>query len=178
MSIAAELPSGACRSSLASDSLAFRAVCGAFATGVTVVTTQGPEGPQGATVNSFTSLTLDPPQVLVCLAKESRTWKAVEESGRFAVNILSAGQETVARLFASHDPDKMSQVGWSTGTNGSPVLDDVVGVIECELSAALEQSTHMVLIGSVTGAEHEPGHLPLIFFRSTLHEGLGGSRLS
>src|SRR5688500_10700446 len=72
--------------------LAFRAVCGTFATGVTVVTADAPDGPQGGTVNSFTSLSADPPQVIVCLAKTSRTWQAVEATGAFAVNILAADQ--------------------------------------------------------------------------------------
>jgi 3-hydroxy-9,10-secoandrosta-1,3,5(10)-triene-9,17-dione monooxygenase reductase component len=153
------------------DPQAFRAVCGTFATGVTVVTTDGPDGPQGGTVNSFTSLSADPPQVIVCLAKHSRTWRAVESSGTFAVNILSAGQEDVARLFASRDETKMAHVDWSPAANGAPLLDGVVASIECTLTAALEQATHMLLIGSVTAAEHNGGD-PLIFFRSTMHPGL------
>lgn len=172
MSVAAGMPANTRGNSATSDWLAFRAVCATFATGVTVVTTSTPEGPHGATVNAFTSLTVDPPQVLVCLAKDSRTWKAVERSGRFAVNILSAGQEQVARRFASHDRDKMGQVRWHAGINGSPVLEGVVGVIECDLSAALEQSTHMVVVGAVTHAGNGPGHAPLIFFRSRLYDGL------
>jgi 3-hydroxy-9,10-secoandrosta-1,3,5(10)-triene-9,17-dione monooxygenase reductase component len=154
------------------DPQAFRAVCGTFATGVTVVTTEGPDGPHGGTVNSFTSLSADPPQVIVCLARHSRTWQAVEASGSFAVNILSADQQDVARLFASRESDKLGRVGWTPAANGAPLLDGVVGSIECTLTAALEQSTHMLLIGSVTAAVHHGGREPLIFFRSTMHEGL------
>ena len=154
------------------DPQAFRAVCGTFATGITVVTTDGPEGPHGGTVNSFTSLSADPPQVIVCLAKHSRTWRAVEASGVFAVNILSAAQGDIARLVASREPDKMGHVGWSPAPNGAPLLDGVVASMECTLTAALEQATHMLLIGSVTGAVHHAGQEPLIFFRSTMHEGL------
>lgn len=159
------------------DPQAFRAVCGTFATGVTVVTTDGPDGPHGGTVNSFTSLSADPPQVIVCLARNSRTWRAVEASGRFAVNILSAGQQDLARLFASREADKMARVGWSPAANGAPLLDGAVASIECTLTAALEQATHMLLIGSVTAAVHHADRDPLIFFRSTMHEGLtAGSR--
>jgi 3-hydroxy-9,10-secoandrosta-1,3,5(10)-triene-9,17-dione monooxygenase reductase component len=155
------------------DPLAFRAVCGTFATGVTVVTADAPDGPRGGTVNSFTSLSTEPPQVIVCLAKSSRTWQAVEASGAFAVNILSADQQQVARLFASREPAKMARAAWTSGRNGAPVLDGAAGAIECTLSAALEQATHMLVIGSVTAATHRPDADPLIFFRSTLHEGLG-----
>lgn len=155
------------------DPLAFRAVCGTFATGVTVVTTTGPDGPHGGTVNSFTSLSADPPQVIVCLAKHTRTWKAIEASGSFAVNILAADQQDVARLFASRDEDKMSRVDWVAGDNtGAPLLTGAAGTIECTLSAALEQATHMLVIGAVRTAGHRPDADPLIFFRSAMHEGL------
>jgi len=155
------------------DPLAFRAVCGTFATGVTVVTADAPDGPQGGTVNSFTSLSADPPQIIVCLAKTTRTWQAVEAAGAFAVNILAADQQQVARLFASREPDKMAAAAWTPGRNGAPVLDGVAGTIECTLTAALEQATHMLLIGAVTSAVSRADADPLIFFRSAMHEGLG-----
>jgi len=154
------------------DPLAFRAVCGTFATGVTVVTTSGPDGPHGGTVNSFTSLSAEPAQVIVCLARHTRTWKAIESSGSFAVNILAADQQSVARLFASREEDKMSRVDWAAGVTGAPLLTGAAGTIECTLSAALEQSTHMLVIGAVRTAAHRPDADPLIFFRSTMHEGL------
>ena len=171
MSLAAQMRDDERRNSTALDPAAFRQVCGTFATGVTVVTTSGPDGPYGATVNAFTSLSVDPPQVLVCLAQTSRTWAAVQEAGRFAVNILAADQEDVARLLATSAPDKMDRVAWTPGTNGSPVLDGVVGALECDLSAALAQATHMVLIGRVSHAVHVPVGDPLIFFRSAMHAG-------
>jgi 3-hydroxy-9,10-secoandrosta-1,3,5(10)-triene-9,17-dione monooxygenase reductase component len=154
------------------DPFAFRAVCGTFATGVTVVTASAADGPHGGTVNSFTSLSADPPQVIVCLARASRTWRAVESSETFAVNILAADQQHVARLFASQEPAKLGQVGWSSGHNGAPVLHGAAGTLECTLSAALEQATHMLVIGSVTHAVSRPDAAPLIFFRSAMHEGL------
>jgi 3-hydroxy-9,10-secoandrosta-1,3,5(10)-triene-9,17-dione monooxygenase reductase component len=154
------------------DPLAFRAVCGSFATGVTIVTTDGPDGPQGGTVNSFTSLSVDPPQIIVCLARTSRTWQAIETSGAFAVNILAADQQGLARLFASREEDKLRHVDWQPGANAAPVLTGVAGAIECTLSAAIEQATHMLVIGAVTHAVHRLDTDPLIFFRSTMHEGL------
>jgi 3-hydroxy-9,10-secoandrosta-1,3,5(10)-triene-9,17-dione monooxygenase reductase component len=151
----------------------FRAVCGTFATGVTVVAAQGPNEPHGSTVNSFASLSLCPPQIVVCLARSSRTWNAVEAAGAFAVNILAAGQRDVARLFASGEPDKLSRVDWAPGQNGAPLLRGAAAHLECRLTGVFPQATHMLLIGSVTHAAHRTDANPLIFFRSRMHDGVG-----
>lgn len=150
----------------------FRSVCANFATGVTVVTTNLPSGPAGGTVNAFTSLSTDPPQIIVCLNKLSRTWNAIEESGAFAVNMLGADQEHIAKLFASKEPDKFSEFKWVHGTTGSPILEGSIGLIECSLIEALPQSTHMLLIGSVVNARLGVHNDPLIFFRSSMHSGI------
>lgn len=155
------------------DPALFRAVCGTFATGVTVVTAHGPDGPQGCTVNSFASLSLDPPQIVVCLARASRTWYAAEAAGGVAVNILAADQRDVAQLFASGEPDKLARVEWTPGRGGAPVLRGAAAHLECRLVGTFRQATHMLLIGAVTHAEHRAESDPLIFFRSRLHEGIG-----
>jgi 3-hydroxy-9,10-secoandrosta-1,3,5(10)-triene-9,17-dione monooxygenase reductase component len=155
------------------DAALFRAACGTFATGVTVVTAHAPTGPQGATVNSFASLSVEPPQVVVCLARTSRTWSAAEAAGAFAVNVLAAEQRDVARLFASGAQDKLARVAWRPGFGGAPVLDGAAAHFECRLAGALRRATHMLLIGEVVHAEHRADAEPLIFFRSRMHEGLG-----
>src|SRR3954469_20543414 len=93
----------------------FRAALGAHATGVTVVTAIGENGPSGATANAVTSLSLDPPMMLACLDRGSRTLNAVRAQGRFGVNALAAGQEELARRFAGKDAEseKWASVKWS-----------------------------------------------------------------
>src|SRR5512133_2271709 len=83
----------------------FRSVLSAYATGVTVVTAVGPQGPSGATANAVTSLSLDPPMMLACLDRGSRTLTSVRAQGRFGVNALAAGQEDVARRFSGQGPE-------------------------------------------------------------------------
>src|SRR5215208_3163388 len=89
----------------------FRAALGAYATGVTVVTAIGPAGPSGATANAVTSLSLDPPMMLACLDRGSRTLTSVREQGRFGVNALAAGQEDLARRFAEKNPEAQKWEG-------------------------------------------------------------------
>lgn len=153
----------------------FRAVCGSFVTGVTVVTASSADGSHGSTVNSFASLSVTPPRIIICLAKTTSTLRHVLASGRFSVNILSDEQESVARVFASRQADKLSSVAWTTGMNGSPVLDDAMATLECSVVEAQEQETHILIVGQVTRAEHDSSASPLVFFRSTM---LGGEALT
>src|SRR5438552_15036960 len=92
------------------DSARFRTILGHFATGVTVVTGHGAEGPAGMAANSFTSVSLDPPLVLVCMARTSSTWPAIRDSGHFAVNILGEHQEETARRFGARSGDRFEGV--------------------------------------------------------------------
>ena len=152
---------------------AFRAACAQFATGVLVVTTSTPDGDFGATVNAFTALTLEPPQVLVCLARTSRTRAAIEEARVFAVNVLAADQVAVARLFATAEPDKFSRlpVPVRRGATGVPVLDGALCTLECRLTDAIAKDTHVVLIAGVIRVRHDPMKTPALFFRSRIYEG-------
>ncbi|NYD54914.1 flavin reductase family protein [Microbacterium pseudoresistens] len=153
------------------DQREFRAVCGSFVTGVTVVTASSASGSHGSTVNSFTSLSTEPPQVVVCLARNTQTLRHVRASGRFAVNILAAGQTDVARIFASKSPDKLGQVGWHVAENGAPLLDGAVSTLECDVATMQEEATHMLVIGRVTAVRHDQDAAPLVFFRSTISAG-------
>lgn len=153
-------------SSTAVDPRAFRDTVGAFATGVTVVTATGPGGPAGLTTNAFSSLSLDPPLVLVCFDNASRTLPVVREAGRFAVNVLRAGQEDVAAVFASKRvaADKFAQVTHAEA-HGLPVLDGALAWLACELRELVEGGDHTIGVGAVTALDADPDGDPLIFFR-------------
>jgi len=156
---------GTVAASLAGRAEAFRAVCAQFATGVVVVTTSTSAGDFGATVNAFTTLSLEPPQVLVCLARTSSTWAAIEEAGAFAVNVLAADQVALARLFATKQPDKFTraQVTARPGVVGAPVIEGALCTLECTLAEAFIRNTHVVLIGQVSRWRHDPAKAPALF---------------
>ncbi|MCS5734770.1 flavin reductase family protein [Herbiconiux daphne] len=149
----------------------FRAVCSSFVTGVTVVTARSADGVHGSTVNSFTSLSASPPQIIVCLARTTATLGHVLASGRLAVNILSHDQEQVARVFASKESDKLDRVEWTSGENGAPLLEGSMASLECTVMDVQPQATHMLIVCQVTRAVHEPDSAPLVFFRSTMSAG-------
>jgi 3-hydroxy-9,10-secoandrosta-1,3,5(10)-triene-9,17-dione monooxygenase reductase component len=151
----------------------FRAACAQFATGVTVVTTATPEGDFGVTVNAFTSLTLEPPQVVVCLARTSNTWGAIERARVFAVNVLAADQVAVGLLFATKHPDKfgVARAASHRGVAGVPLLDGALATLECRLADAIPRDTHVMLVGQVVNVRHNPAKDPALFFRSGLYEG-------
>lgn len=150
------------------DSDTFRSACAQFPTGVVVVTTAADGKLYGSTVNAFTSLTVEPPQVLVCLADTSRTWSAIERSGVFAVNVLASDQAPTARLFASKDPDKFAQVDHLTGTVGAPLLTGTVARFECRLDGTVRNNSHWMLIGRVVSLASDPSRESLLFVRGRL----------
>jgi len=145
----------------------FRQVLGHFPTGVTVITTIGPDGaPAGLAVGSFTSVSLDPPLVAFLPARSSSTWRAIEEQGRFCVNILAEDQEDISRVFATSGSDKFRGVGWRpSGASGSPILSGVLAWIDCRIESVFDGGDHHVVLGRVVelAVERETG--PLIFFR-------------
>ena len=157
--------------------VALRAACALFATGVVVVTTSTSAGDFGATVNAFTALTLEPPQVLLCLARTSSTWTAIEQARVFAVNVLAADQVALARLFATKHRDKFgrSQVATRRGSDGAPVIDGALCTLECTLTETFASGTHMVLIGQVSRVGHDPAKTPALFFRSRLYSGFAAA---
>jgi flavin reductase (DIM6/NTAB) family NADH-FMN oxidoreductase RutF len=143
----------------------FRAVMGHFATGVAVVTVDAPDGPQGMTANAVASLSLDPVLVLVCFDDGARTLPEVERAGRFGVNVLAAGQEHLARRFASKHDSKFAEVP-HTVHDGIPVLDGALAWVGCELERLVPGGDHTIGIGAVHAAElGAPDAEPLIWFR-------------
>jgi flavin reductase (DIM6/NTAB) family NADH-FMN oxidoreductase RutF len=146
----------------------FRAVMGHFATGVTVITAHGPEGPVGMTANAVCSLSLDPLLVLVCFDNGARTLPVVKEGERFGVNVLAAGQEQLARLFASKTPEtqKFAEVAHSVH-DGIPVIEGVLAWVGCTLQQLIPGGDHTIGIGAVTAAELTQARppQPLIWYR-------------
>ncbi len=144
---------------------AYRDTVGRFATGVAIVTSTGPGGPAGMTTNAVASLSLDPLLLLVCFDRGSRTLDVVRASERFAVNILRAGDEALAAVFASKRVarEKFESVTHSE-SHGVPVLDDALAWVTCELRELLPGGDHVIGIGEVIGVGVEREGDPLVWF--------------
>ncbi|MET0751651.1 MAG: flavin reductase family protein [Solirubrobacterales bacterium] len=132
-------------------------------TAVTIVTTAGPQGPAGATANAVTSLSLDPPLMLACLDRGSRTLEIVRSSGAFGVSVLGAGQEALARAFASKAPhtEKFREVGYSDH-EGVPILDGAIAWVSCRLLELHPGGDHEIAVGDVLAVGAGGGD-PLVF---------------
>lgn len=137
------------------DIAEFRRALGAFVTGVTVVTTIQPDGsPRGFTANSFTSVSLDPPLILVCIAKTASSYAVFSDTSRFAVSVLAEDQKHVSGVFASKAADKFVQVGWSTRKTGVPVVDGASASFDCQTHDVVDAGDHIILIGRVVDFVH------------------------
>ena len=140
---------------MTSDARALRDAFGAFLTGVTVVTAVGDAGsPIGFTANSFTSVSLDPPLLLVCLAKTSRNYATLTAAKGFGVNILSEDQKDVSNTFARPVEDRFAAVDWQPGPYGSPVFADVAAWFDCATHDVVDAGDHVILIGRVEGFDN------------------------
>ena len=134
------------------DPRAFRRALGSFLTGVTVVATIQPDGtPRGFTATSFTSVSLDPPLILICIAKTASSCPVFTAADHFSVNVLAEHQMSVSGLFASKSTDKFAGVGWRRGPAGSPVLDDVAAWFDCRRQDVIDAGDHVILVGRVEG---------------------------
>jgi len=148
------------------DPRTLRDALGCFATGVTVVTCLKPDGaPTGLTVNSFTSVSLDPPLLLVCLAKPAASAVALIEASHFAVNVLQTGQQPASIRFSTRDEDRFGTTPWSCGEAGAPILKNSLGVFECERHAVYDGGDHHILVGQVVKASFDASLDPLLYFR-------------
>ncbi len=142
-----------------------RKAFGTFVTGVTIVTTRDqPGAPRGMTANSFTSVSLDPPLVLICIGKSALSCEAFEKSSSFAVNILHEGQNQLAAVFASKSLDKFENVAFDTVHTGSPVLTDSLSWFDCSVYSKIDAGDHVILIGMVRAFGTSPA-APLGFCR-------------
>lgn len=159
------------------DPRALRAALGRFATGVTIVTTATPGGRlEGLTVNSFASLSLDPPLVLWSIRREAPSLPGFLAAGGFAVNVLAAHQAAISLRFATPRADKFAGVPYRAGRRGCPLLDGVIACFECDTEDRLEGGDHLILVGRVARAMHRDAP-PLVYHagRYGTHVGLGGA---
>ena len=149
-----------------SDARTFRDALGCFATGVTVITAMA-EGdmPIGLTANSFTSVSLDPPLLLVCIANTAGSAAALEKTERFAVNVMQIGQQPTSNRFAGKGEDRFAATDWALGEFGSPVLNGSLASFECARHAVHDGGDHFILVGRVLKARFESRRDPLLYFR-------------
>ena len=144
----------------------FKRAVGSFATGVTVVTARNGDRMVGFTANSFTSVSLDPPLVLLCLDRRAPSLLGFDPGGAFAVNLLGADQEHLSRHFARHAEDKFAGIAVRTSAGGLPLLDGCLAAVECTLEHRFYGGDHVILVGRVVALSVAEEGEPLVFFRS------------
>ena len=150
---------------MAIDGDLFKRVLGSFASGVTIVTAQDAAGrPRGMTVSAFSSVSLDPPLVLICIDRKADALPGLQETGRFAVNILGEGQGELSRRFATKDVDRFAGVRARPGVTGLPLLEGALGVLECRVVNQHPAGDHIIFVGEVEAAAVDPA-APLLHFR-------------
>lgn len=159
------------------DQATFRHALGHFATGVTVITTQGAGHPYGMTANAFASVSLDPALVLICVVNGTEGSRSIQDNNVFAVNVLSEEQEEVSRYFASRERPR----GWATfegvphhrDVTGSPILAGIAAYFDCRLASTYAAGDHVIFIGEVVSLGIDPQRRPLLFHHGA-YRRLGG----
>lgn len=147
------------------DPRTLRDAMGCFASGITVLTTRTESGdPVGLTANSFTSVSLDPALVLVCLAKTVRSLPAFQSNAAFAINILHTGQQPTSNLFASKGQDRFADLDWEVWSHDVPIIPSSLASFECIRVNEMEQGDHVILVGEVVRARYETRKDPLLYF--------------
>ncbi len=147
------------------DKAEFRRALGHFAAGVTVVTAQFDDGqPVGITVTAFSSLSLEPPLVLICIDRRARMHDRLKVDGHFAVNMLAQDQEFVSRRFASSEPDQFREIGYRLGVTGAPLIQGTVAAVECRIVELVGGGDHTIFVGQVESTQVSEGK-PLLYFR-------------
>ncbi len=150
------------------DPKVFRNAMGRFATGVTVVTVQAGSARRGMTANAFSSLSLDPPLVLVCVDNQANILALLREAGKFAVNYLAESQKGASDWFAgvgSDVEDQFADLPHETGENGAPLRKGSLGFVECDVHEEMAGGDHTIFVGRVTRVEiEEDARPPLLFY--------------
>jgi len=150
----------------AGDVQEFREALGTFATGVTVITTMSDSGaPVGFTANSFCSVSLEPPLLLFCLDRGSYSFNHFQQTGHFAVNVLTELQEDVSANFARPSEDKWRHADYDICSVGCPVFADALAVFECRTHAVHDGGDHIIVVGEVVRYSHEADGGPLLYYR-------------
>ncbi len=147
------------------DSAAFKEALRGWASGVTVVTSRAGKRVHGMTVSAFSSVSAEPPLVLVCANRASLTHGVIEDGGVFAVNILAEHQQDVSQLFASSELEdsRLERVGWTEGKTGAPLIDEALASLECRVASAHHEGSHTIYIGQVE-AVHTTDATPLLYY--------------
>ena len=146
------------------SALEFRAALGMFATGVTIVSTRTPAGELvGLTVNSFNSVSLEPPLVLWSLGQHSMSAPFFQSASHYAVNVLAADQRELALRFAAPVGDRWAGVAWQPGATGAPLIEGTVAHFECRNQSRHDEGDHIIFIGQVVHCDHRAGAAPLLF---------------
>ena len=144
----------------------FRRACGRFATGITIATVLDADGlPHGLTVNSFSSVSLDPPLVSICLGHAVTVIDAFRESTHFGLNMLSDSQRDLSDRFARKGQDRFEGIDWYRGENGAPLLPDVLAAVECATRHRVTAGDHDIFIAEMVSAQVAEGE-PLIYYAS------------
>ena len=150
---------------MAFDRNELRRVMGHFATGITVVTTHGPDGKRyGLTMNAVCSLSLTPPLMLICVDKRAESHPAFQPARGFVVNMLDESQQEVSRRFAVSGGEKFTGIACREGVTGAPILEDSLAWVECRVIEVHDGGDHTIYIGEVEAADAREGH-PLLYYR-------------
>ena len=149
------------------DLVEFRRALGAFVTGVTVVTTTQPDGsPRGFTANSFTSVSLDPPIVSVCVAHTSTTWPALRTAARLGISVLGAHQEGHGRALSERRGDRFGSLRWRATADGAILLEDASAWLDCGIEREIRVGDHDLILLRVHALDADPEVPPLVFHGS------------
>ncbi len=142
----------------------FKAALGSFASGVSVVTTKDAAGKlHGITVSAFSSVSMNPPLILVCISKATGSYRSFEESNTFVVNVLHESQKNVSNNFASHADDKFAGQNYELNEQGLPILADCLVNLECTLKHSYDGGDHTIFVGKIEKATIQDGK-PLVYF--------------
>ena len=149
-----------------SDPSTLRDALGCFGTGIVIATARdAKDAPQGLTANSFTSVSLDPPLILFCIAKHSKSLDAFVHSDTFAVNVLHIGQQPTSTRFATRDEDRFAATAWEVWDTGAPIITGSLASFECDKYGWYDGGDHYIVVGKVRRARFEPRRDPLLYFR-------------
>ena len=152
--------------------LQFRQALGLFATGVTIITARGVQGELvGLTANSFSSVSLEPPLVLWSLALRSASMQVLRSCSHYAINVLGAEHEALARQFASKDIDRFAGVVWQPGLAGAPLIEGAIAHFECRNRSRYAEGDHLIFVGEVERCSQRSGAAPLVYQGSRFFTG-------
>jgi len=151
------------------DQRSFRDTMGRYPTGVAVIAAMTADGPVGMAVNSFTSVSLDPPLIAFCPMRTSTSWARIEPVGGFAVSLLRDDHESVARLLAQKDADRFGGHDWRTSPAGHPVLADALGWLDTTVETIVEAGDHELVVARVRHWSQAGDGQPLVFYGGRYH---------